>query len=70
MKEYTELLKISYGLNELNDNGFKYKPNINKDIIADKDFIFAISHKSIKNQYNNSIVFFAYITKDNYIYSN
>ena len=29
IKEFTELLKISYGLNELNDNVFKYKPSIN-----------------------------------------
>ena len=69
IKEYTELLKISYGVNELNDNGFKYEPNLNEDIMIDKDFIFAISHKNIKNQYNNSIVFLAYITKDNYINS-
>ena len=67
IKEYTEILKIKYGIKELNNNDFIYEPNINEDIIIDKDFIFAISHKDIKNQFNNSIVFLTYITKDNFI---
>ena len=70
IKEYIELLNISYGINELSENEFIYEPNVNEDIVIDKDFIFAISHKSIKNQYNNSIVFLAYITKDSFINTN
>ena len=70
IKEYTEILKIKYGIKELNNNDFIYEPNINEDIIIDKDFIFGISHKDIKNQFNNSIVFLTYITKDNFINTN
>ena len=70
IKEYTEIIKISYGSNKLNNNGFIYEPNVKEDIIIDKDFIFAISHKDIKNQFNKSIAFLAYITKDNFINSN
>ena len=70
IKEYTEILKLKYGIEEFNDKGFIYEPNTNDDIIIDKDFIFAISHKDIKNQFNNSIVFLAYVTKENFIKSN
>ena len=69
IKEYTEILKISYGKKKLKNNEFKYEPNLKEDIIIDNDFIFGISHKDIKNQFNNSIVFLAYIKKDNYIKS-
>ena len=70
INEYTEILKISYGCNETNSDGFIFEPNLNEDLIIDKDFIFAISHKDIKNQFNNSIAFLVYITKDNFINSN
>ena len=70
IKEYTEILKLKYGIEEFNDKGFIYEPNTNNDIIIDKDFIFAISHKDIKNQFNNSIIFLAYVTKENFIKSN
>ena len=69
IKEYNEILKISFGTNELNSNTFMYEPNLNEDIIIEKDFILAISHKEIKNQFNNSIAFLIYITKDNFINS-
>ena len=67
IKEYTEILKIKYGIEEFNEKGIIYEPNIEDDIIIEKDFIFAITHKDIKNQFNNSIVFLAYVTKDNFI---
>ena len=67
IKEYMENLKISYGNKELNNNEILIEPNSNEDIIIDKDFIFAISHKNIKNQFNNSIAFLTYIAEDNFI---
>ena len=70
INEYNEILKISYGCNESNNDGFIFEPNIKEDLIIDKDFIFGISHKDIKNQFNNSIAFLVYITKDNFINSN
>ena len=70
IKEYTEIFKIKYGIEELNNKDFKYEPNLKEDIIIEKDFIFAISHKDIKNQFNNSIVFLAYVTKENFIHTN
>ena len=66
IKEYNEILKISYGNKELN-NETLIEPNSNEDIIIDKDFIFAISHKNIKNQFNNSIVFLTYVAEDSFI---
>ena len=72
IKEYNEILKISYGYKEKNNNDFIYEPDLNKqkDIIIDDDFIFAVSHQDIKNQFNNSIIFLTYISKDNFIYTN
>ena len=72
IKEYNEILKISYGNKELNNNDFLFEPDLNnkKDIIIDNDFIFAVSHDDIKNQFNNSIIFLAYVSKDNFIYTN
>ena len=67
IKEYEEILKISYGNKELSNNELLFEPNSKEDIIIDKDFIFAISHKKIKNQFNNSIAFLTYITKGNFI---
>ena len=67
IKEYMEILKISYGNKEINNNEILIEPNSKEDIIIDKDFIFAISHKNIKNQFNNSIAFLTYIAEDNFI---
>lgn len=67
IKEYEEILKISYGNKELSNNDLLFELNSKEDIIVDKDFIFAISHKKIKNQFNNSIAFLTYVTEDNFI---
>ena len=67
IKEYMENLKISYGNKEISNNEILVEPNPKEDIIIDKDFIFAISHKNFKNQFNNSIAFLTYIAEDNFI---